>query len=410
MRHLLIALTFMLPGKLFSQWITLSSGTVENLRSIYFINSETGYTAGEYGKMYRTVNGGNSWDTINTGINRDINSVYFFNESEGIACANEGIIIRTANAGTNWISVSSGVTGNLYSVSFSDTRGVCAGADGTLLYSTNSGLSWTIAKNGFFVIYYAAEMFSKSISYAAGVNTIFQPFVAKSTNGGANWSFNNFYLNGNEGDLYDINFINEYTGFAPSGVFNGQGGISRTTDGGGSWSTQLFERQLYSIDFAGPNTGYCVGLQGLILKTTNGGLTWGSQSGTSGTLRSVIFTDSLTGYAAGDLGVIIKTTNGGLTAVSDPDEFAPGKYSLKQNYPNPFNPETNISFQLPVQKFVSLKVYNSLGKEIAVLINGNMTAGDHIVSFKGDNLAGGIYYYRFVAGNYTEVRKMILIK
>ena len=410
MRHLLIILIFIVPCKIFSQWITLNSGTVENLRSIYFINSETGYVAGEYGKMYKTINGGNSWDTLNTGIIRDINSLYFFNESNGIACANEGMIIRTSNAGINWTSIPGGVTGNLYAVSFSSSRGVCAGADGTLLYSSNSGLNWTIAENGFFVIYYGADMLSENISFAAGVNTIFQPFVAKSTNGGANWNFNNFYLNGNEGNLYDINFINENTGFAASGVFDGQGGISRTTDGGSSWSTQLFERQLYSIDFAGINTGYCVGLQGLILKTTNEGLTWGSQSGTNVTLRSVFFTDSLTGYAAGDLGTIIKTTNGGLTAVSDPTEFLPGEYSLYQNYPNPFNPETKISFHIPVQKFVSLKVYNSLGKEIDVLMNGVISAGDHIVNFSGDNLAGGIYFYRISADDFTEVKKMILVK
>lgn len=411
MRNKIIILILIIPFfKINSQWITQSSGTVENLRSIYFINSETGYAAGEYGKMYKTVNGGNNWDTITTGIIRDINSLHFFNENTGIACANDGIIIRTSDSGINWTTIPSGVTGNLYAVSFSGTRGVCAGGDGTLLYSDNSGLNWTIAENGFFVIYYGADMFSESISYAAGVNTIFQPFVAKSVNGGSNWNFTNFYLNGNEGDLTDVCFISENNGFATSAVFNGQGGISRTTDGGSNWTTQLFERQLYSIDFAGINTGYCVGLQGLILKTTDGGLSWGSQSGTNNTLRSVFFTDSLTGYAAGDLGTIIKTTNGGLTAIIDPEEVIPGKYFLYQNYPNPFNPITTIRYFLPVNGFVTLKIYNTLGSEVSELVNETQSDGFHNVKFDGSNLAGGIYYYKFISGEFTEVRKLVLIK
>ena len=86
------------------------------------------------------------------------------------------------------------------------------------------------------------------------------------------------------------------------------------------------------------------------------------------------------------------------------------KYTLMQNYPNPFNPVTNISFTLPEKANVKLIVYNILGKEIATLINGNLSAGEHTVSFDASNLSSGVYFYRIQAGNFTSTRKMTYLR
>ena len=86
------------------------------------------------------------------------------------------------------------------------------------------------------------------------------------------------------------------------------------------------------------------------------------------------------------------------------------KYTLMQNYPNPFNPVTNISFALPEKANVKLTVYNILGKEIATLINGNLSAGEHTVSFDASNLSSGVYFYRIQAGNFTSTRKMTYLR
>lgn len=85
-------------------------------------------------------------------------------------------------------------------------------------------------------------------------------------------------------------------------------------------------------------------------------------------------------------------------------------FRLFQNYPNPFNPETVISYQLPVGGFVSLKVFDALGKEIATLINENKSAGIYEQKFDAGRLSSGVYLYRLQAGNYTESKKMILAK
>ena len=88
----------------------------------------------------------------------------------------------------------------------------------------------------------------------------------------------------------------------------------------------------------------------------------------------------------------------------------PKDYALSQNYPNPFNPSTVISYALPKSGFVSLKVYNLLGKEIAVLVNGEMAAGNHSVTFDASGLASGIYLYTLNTGGVRETRKMMLLK
>ncbi len=88
----------------------------------------------------------------------------------------------------------------------------------------------------------------------------------------------------------------------------------------------------------------------------------------------------------------------------------PFSFSLDQNYPNPFNPSTMISYTLPAASTVKLSVYNVLGQEVANLVNENQTAGSHNVTFNASNLSSGVYFYTIKAGNFTETKKMSLLK
>ncbi|MCG6914003.1 aryl-sulfate sulfotransferase [bacterium BMS3Abin03] len=85
-------------------------------------------------------------------------------------------------------------------------------------------------------------------------------------------------------------------------------------------------------------------------------------------------------------------------------------YSLLQNYPNPFNPTTDIRYRISKSNFVSLKVYNALGKEVAILVNGKKAPGNYKVEFDGTNLPSGIYFYRLRAGKFVTTEKMVLLK
>lgn len=92
------------------------------------------------------------------------------------------------------------------------------------------------------------------------------------------------------------------------------------------------------------------------------------------------------------------------------EEGTPENYSLEQNYPNPFNPSTTIKFRIPESSYVSLKVYNVLGKEIATLVSEEMNAGTYEVKFDASNLSSGVYFYKIESGNFVKTNKMILMK
>jgi predicted GH43/DUF377 family glycosyl hydrolase len=110
----------------------------------------------------------------------------------------------------------------------------------------------------------------------------------------------------------------------------------------------------------------------------------------------------------------------GLTPVQDRPQVRPQTFSLSQNYPNPFNPTTAISYQLSAVSFVSLKVYNVLGQEVATLVNEKRSPGTYTVKFSAEGgsayggdglkLASGVYFYRLQAGSFTQTRKMLLVK
>jgi Secretion system C-terminal sorting domain len=88
----------------------------------------------------------------------------------------------------------------------------------------------------------------------------------------------------------------------------------------------------------------------------------------------------------------------------------PAKYELFQNYPNPFNPTTTIKYSLPKAQHVTLKLYDELGKEVSTLVNENKEIGSYSVTFNGEGFPSGIYYYRLTSGEFTEVKKLMLLK
>ncbi|MEK7496748.1 MAG: T9SS type A sorting domain-containing protein [Patescibacteria group bacterium] len=100
----------------------------------------------------------------------------------------------------------------------------------------------------------------------------------------------------------------------------------------------------------------------------------------------------------------------GVTGVGDEVNSTPKQFALQQNFPNPFNPTTTISYSLPIATNVTLKVYNMLGQEVSVLVNGEMEKGEHSVDFNAADLPSGVYIYKIQAGNFADFKKFILQK
>ena len=98
------------------------------------------------------------------------------------------------------------------------------------------------------------------------------------------------------------------------------------------------------------------------------------------------------------------------TEITPVGNSVPEAYKLEQNYPNPFNPATTISFSIPKNGLVSLKVYDILGKEVATLVNTQLNSGQYNVNLNASNLGSGIYFYTLKAGDFVETKKMMLVK
>ncbi len=405
---------------LFAQpgWNQLNSGTANDLSAIHFLNVSTGYVAGAAGTVLRTTNGGASWQNVSpAGVTANLNGLYVFDAPSDrvVVVGDGGMILVTTNGGAGWSTVSSGLTDDLFSISFASQTGVCGGGSQAILKSTDAGSSWSIVQSGFFGGgFRGAFMLSPQIGYVCGENSIFQPLLGKTTDSGSNWAFVPFYLNGNEGRAYAVDFTDASIGHVAAGVWDGSGAVSLSTNGGSDWSSQLFPDVAYAIDFPVSATGmvgYAAGLSGRIIKTVNAGGAWQQQtSGTAATLRSIHFIDLNNGYVAGDGGVILKTTTGGEPTSGVGDGEGVQVFSLQQNYPNPFNPSTTIRFRTPTSGDVRLTIFDIAGREIAVLVDGWRHSGSHSATWNAAGMSTGIYFCRLDVGGFTETRKLVLAK
>ncbi|HSL88234.1 MAG TPA: T9SS type A sorting domain-containing protein, partial [Ignavibacteriaceae bacterium] len=98
------------------------------------------------------------------------------------------------------------------------------------------------------------------------------------------------------------------------------------------------------------------------------------------------------------------------TSVEDNTNNLPDEFYLSQNYPNPFNPSTSFKYRITEFGFVSLKVYDVLGNEIATLVNDYKPAGEYQIYFTADNLTSGTYFYRLISGSFSQTRNMIILR
>ncbi|MCA0447999.1 MAG: N-acetylmuramoyl-L-alanine amidase [Bacteroidetes bacterium] len=134
---------------------------------------------------------------------------------------------------------------------------------------------------------------------------------------------------------------------------------------------------------------------------------------------SGIVTPTKSGYTFGPENQIYSNVSSNLstdyvgtnpTSVYQFSQIIPAHYALSQNYPNPFNPSTIISYDLPNDGNISIRVYDLFGKEVGILVSGFKNAGRYTVEFNGSNLSSGVYFYRLTTENYTEAMKLILMK
>ncbi|HSU85446.1 MAG TPA: YCF48-related protein [Chthoniobacterales bacterium] len=299
-----------------SQWSPTPSGTTNDLRGVYLLDSGVAYAVGGAGTILKSTDAGMTWNALLSGTANALYDIYLFNDIEGVAVGDGGVILRTTDGGATWVTVASGVRDSLRSVSFNGSNGICGGLSQDILYSTDSGASWHVSQKGFFGGgFFGAHMLSPTLGFVTGQNSIFQGLQGTTVDGGVHWTFHTFYFDGNEGSADDTFFFDDMTGVTSGVLFDGTGAIARTANGGTDWNSTLFPQGMQGIDFPKPETGFAVGFVGTILKSGDLGLSWTAQtSGTSFDLFDVHFaSDGLTGLAVGAAGTILRTSNGGQT-------------------------------------------------------------------------------------------------
>ncbi len=288
-------------------------------------------------------------------------------------------IFRSAFNGsswTHWTAVNSGLTNDtVYALAVTqngtDSSNIFAGTQGGGVFlSTNNGTYWTAVNSGLANTNVNALAVSGTNLFAGTHNGIFL-----STNNGINWTAVNSGLT--------TTFINsiavspEETGDTNIFVGTWGGGVFFSTDNGAHW-TDIHSASMNPWDWTVTVSPDGKGGKDLLVGTEGGGA-W----------RRPL----------SDL----------MTNVKQPSS-QPKRFTLSQNYPNPFNPTTTISYDLPKESFVSLKVFDLLGREVATLVSEEMSAGNCSKQWNAANMSSGIYFYRLQAGTFTETKKLVLLR
>jgi photosystem II stability/assembly factor-like uncharacterized protein len=353
-------------------------------------NSNIIYTEYVNGQIFKSTNGGSTFNPITSGIGESgywLTPYVMDPQNDNVLYAGTSKIYKSTNAGKNWTALTanlkspsdllttmsiSPVEGNVLYAGISGYRGA---ADTAYLFvSTNSGASWTDITSklpsGTNFARVTADPTHKGWAYLAVLvgNNSSISHVLKTTDYGATWTGIASTNNGFDNVPTKVVYVDSTDGYIYAGTYSG---VYRSTDNGASWS----------------------------------------KFGTG--LPNAVVDDIAIQYSTHELRV---ATHGrgiwqisvltGIAQLSDGPQF----FALNQNYPNPFNPSTIISYRLPSNAFVTLKVYDVLGREIITLVNEDQTAGEHRVTLNANNLPSGVYFYRITAGNFVETKKMTLLR
>lgn len=417
--NIVIILILIVPFIGFSQSWQPTSLTGMQIWDIFIAKDNTIYASTNYYKnsfkVFRSKDKGEHWDTVysvSNGIPSPLIKTIYADTNGNIFIGGSHGFFASSNGGVQWNTINDfpGSVGTVFPEELIEMPNgtIVMGTHERIYYSTNRGISWDSSSSTYdhhegFAMNSSKELFSGS----------FLGKIYKSTDSGIHWTHLSTMpvKNGiSQVQIYSLAISRSDSIFTASWF----DGIYRSGDHGKTWS--LISSTINPTEIISLHDGTIAALyNGKVYRTTNDGETWDSV-GTS-------FPFEVLSMAADKDGYMYVGTNGlyksqsQITTVSD-HELPPTTFTLHQNYPNPFNPSTVISYQLPVNSVVTLKVFDLLGREVATLVNEEKPAGSYTVQFKGTDLSSGVYFYRMQArqteggqaGNFSQVKKLLLQK
>ncbi len=412
-----------IPVNAQENWEIINSGTTDNLEDVFFIDNQNGWIIGYSGTLLRTTDAGESWNSIIIPY-QNLKAIQFVNQNIGWIVGDEGLIIKSTDGGNTWFEQEGGQNYYLEDQHFFDDQVgiICGGTIGVgrLLRTTNGGNQWDeIALPIYSPRLLSIFFLNNNLGWTTGANQI----LYRTIDAGISWDSIAYLAGGISNSHFGLYFLDSLNGNICGAEYHGTGNnnssIYKSSDGGFSWTYvagvgygifnslahHTTSNSIYSVGFGG--WPYTVGR---IYKSIDGGENWEEVSSPSPeTLNEITFTEHK-GWIVGRNGTILTT----LISSSVDEIVNPSVFNLMQNYPNPFNPTTTIKYQLLEISFVTFKVYDVLGNEIATLVNEEKPAGSYEIEFSaaggGNELTSGIYFYRLQAGNFVETKKMILMK
>ncbi|HEY9113857.1 MAG TPA: YCF48-related protein [Bacteroidales bacterium] len=409
MKKTLLSLAFIMVAYLSNaQWIEQNSGSTHWFNSISFVDVNTGWICGISSDplLIHTTDGGANWIPQDLPISVFYGEVTFLDANNGWACGQNGTLLKSTDGGESWSQLTIDMTGTLQSVFFADeSNGWCVGQGGKIFHSADGGDTWVLQNSGSDKYLIRTRFLNNMVGWATGI----QGTVLYTNDGGETW----VTQASNTGfDVTSISIIDENNVWLGSVLGGGgknaafdNGAVLHTSDAGTTWEVQYTStEQVNTVSFVSLEKGWFFGSNGTIMNTVDGGVTWETQyTGVSNIFAIGQMVDELNGWCTGQDGIIMHNSNA--VGIND---FESSQAGIQiSNSPNPFYGNTKINFSIAENSTVEVAVYDVIGKQVAVLLNEEMQAGNHSIDWDASSLAGGIYFCTLKSGNETVTKKMI---
>ncbi len=320
-------------------------------------------------------------------------------------------VFRSSDGGASWIAADTGLP-IINSIAIdSNNVAIVSTFDKGIFRSKTNGESWQylgrIDLYAFKIIATPSGHFFLTTNCCLNVGTWMES-IHRSSDGGDTWQVVYRDPPTFTGSLIMDIASNVWGDVFAASLWNG---IIRSTDNGDCWS--VTDSGLINVSCLAVNSrGYLFAGQqnGEILYSADRGESWTrTGSGLTNTrIRSIAFDADDLAYAGDDGGTVFRSARP--TVIANPVAGGMTYFTLAQNHPNPFNSSTTISFSLPRAGFVTLKIYNLLGEEIATLTNEQCAAGEHRVPWSPQDLPSGVYVYRLQAQGFSQSKKLVLLR